>query len=128
MSSGRVLIVDDDEVIRECIACALSDEGYDVFAARNGAQALDLLDQAEAEGRPPDLILLDMRMPVMDGWQFAKHYQQRSGPKKAPIVVMTAATDAHARAAEVEIPLVIPKPFDIDEVLATVAGCIAHHR
>jgi two-component system, chemotaxis family, chemotaxis protein CheY len=92
----RVLVVDDDPDIGEFVSLALADEGYDVTTALNGRAAL-----GRAEERPPDLIVLDMRMPVMDGWEFARTYRERPGPH-APILVLTAARDAAERAKAIE--------------------------
>jgi two-component system chemotaxis response regulator CheY len=126
VAEGRILVVDDDEVIRACVSELLRDEGYEVENASNGVQALALL---AAEGAAPNLILLDMRMPVMDGWAFAREYRQRPGVH-APILVMTAAPDAAQRAAQIEAQAVLAKPFDIDHVLETVRRCVGappHH-
>jgi CheY-like chemotaxis protein len=109
-----VLVVDDDESIRQVVAAALQDEGYDVLQARHGAAALDQIDR-----KAVDLILLDMRMPVMNGWEFARAYGQRPGPH-APIVTMTAATDANRWSAEIGATGVLGKPFDIDDLLRAV--------
>jgi CheY-like chemotaxis protein len=119
--AATVLVVDDDAMIRSYVVEILADEGYVPEQARNGREALDLLDLRDREGRSrPDLILLDMRMPVMDGWGFAEAYRARPGPH-APIVVITAAHDAAARAAQVRADGVLPKPFDIDQLLDIVA-------
>ena len=110
----RVLVVDDDEFIRACVVDILRDEGYEVLDAPHGAAALALV-----EDLPPDLILLDMRMPVLDGWGFARAYHDRPGPH-APIVVMTAAQDAAQRATQVCSASYIAKPFQLDELLEMV--------
>ena len=114
MSGPRVLVVDDDEAIRAVIDEALSDEGYCVLTARDGADALRAVTAT-----PPDLILLDMRMPVMDGWAFARAYRELPGPH-APIVVVTAAEDAALRATQVEAEGYLAKPFEIGALLAAV--------
>ena len=111
---GPVLVVDDDEAIRQVVGMALSDEGYEVLTASDGADALLLAGQ-----RTPRVILLDMRMPVMDGWQFARAYRQTPG-SHAPIVVVTAAAEAARRAMEIEAEDVLPKPFRIDELLTVI--------
>src|SRR5262245_21035427 len=68
----RVLVVDDDTDIGEMVRLALTDEGYEVVFVQNGAEALDA-----SQSGPFDVILLDMRMPVMDGWAFAREYRAR---------------------------------------------------
>jgi two-component system chemotaxis response regulator CheY len=110
----RILIVDDDESIRDMIEIVLSAEGYAVRTAPHGQAALELVEEA-----PPTLILLDMRMPVLDGWGFARVYRQRPGPH-APIVVLTAARDAAARAAEIQADGYLGKPFNLGELLDLV--------
>lgn len=112
--SKRVLVVDDDESIRAIVEMALQDEGYVVRAAEHGAAALALID-----AWPPDVILLDMKMPVMDGWTMAAAYRQRPRPH-APIVVLTAAQDATRWAAEIAADDVLAKPFDLDNLFAVV--------
>jgi CheY-like chemotaxis protein len=115
MAQPRILVVDDDTSIRSFVEMALDGEGYAVSTANNGAQALTVSSQ-----QPPDLILLDMRMPVMDGWTFARRYRDQDGPH-APIVVITAATDAGERAAEIQADGYLGKPFDLDELLGLVS-------
>ena len=118
--TARLLVVDDDRVIRELVAEVLEGEGYAVARAANGAEALGWLAERRRLGEPPPtLILLDMRMPMMDGWTFAAEYRRSSGPR-APIVVMTAAADAAACAAEVGAEGVLAKPFGLDALLTAV--------
>jgi CheY-like chemotaxis protein len=113
-----VLVVDDDDSIRQVVVAALQDEGYAVLEAHHGAAALDRLARHRV-----DLILLDMRMPVMNGWEFARAYGQRPGPH-APIITMTAATDAGRWGAEIGADTILGKPFDIDELLRAVEVCL----
>jgi CheY-like chemotaxis protein len=112
----QILIVDDDVEIREMLRIALTEEGYNVLCASDGAAALAMLD-----GNHPSVILLDMRMPVMDGWAFARAYAARPGPH-APILVMTAAVDAARWAREVGAAASIAKPFDLNRLIDTVAA------
>ena len=116
MSAGkRLLVIDDDESIRHFIELAFGDEGYDVRGAADAHAALELLDQW-----PPHVILLDMRMPGMDGHGFAEQYRSRPGPR-APLVVLTAARDAAASARQVEADAWLAKPFDLVELIEIVA-------
>ena len=119
VATRRVLVVDDDRVIRQCIAETLSEEGYEAVTAANGADALALVKA----GLPPDLIVLDMRMPVMDGWGFAQAYRELPGPH-APILVITAAHDSLERVVELQAHDVLPKPFDLDQLVRVVRGCL----
>ena len=109
-----ILVVDDDPAIRELIEQALGDEGYAVLTAEHGAAALQIVASTT-----PAVILLDMRMPVMDGWTFARQYRAAYQPA-APIVVCTAARDAGDRAAQIGADGTLPKPFKLDDLLDTV--------
>lgn len=109
-----VLIVEDDQSIRDVIAIALTSEGFGVRVASNGLQGLE-----EIERQRPDVILLDMLMPVMNGWEFKNRYLLMSGPY-APIIVLTAAPDAASRAAEVNAEDYIAKPFDLKNLINLV--------
>ncbi len=110
---GTVLVVDDDTSILDTVSSILSGEGYDVVSASSGQEALD----AVARKRPL-LILLDMRMPVMDGWAVARAL--RGQGITVPIVVMTAAESAQRWADEVGAEGYLAKPFGLDELLTTV--------
>jgi two-component system, chemotaxis family, chemotaxis protein CheY len=114
----QVLIIDDDQEIREMVEYALMDEGYAVITAQHGAAALEVL-----ESEHPSLILLDMRMPVMDGWTFAAELRRRYADG-APIVVCTAAEDARRRAREVDAVGCLSKPFELDEMLRVVESVL----
>lgn len=115
----RILVVDDDESIRQFIEMALADRGYEIVTAEHGRAALERIEA----GRP-DLILLDMRMPVMDGWAFAQAYRKAPGPH-APVVVLTAARDAEQSANQIVADAFLPKPFDLRSLHDIVAGFLA---
>ena len=114
----RVLVVDDDDSTRGVLVEALADEGYVVMPAADGAAALALL-----EAWRPDLILLDLLMPGMDGWAFTEAYQQIA-PPHAPLVLLTAGTvGLEETVAGRPVPAaagVLPKPFILDDLLALV--------
>ncbi len=111
---GRpILVVDDDPEILAMLRDFLESEGLAVRTASNGAEALDALTELV-----PSLILLDMRMPVLDGWGFAKEYRERH--HSYPIVVMTAAESARRWAEEIGATGYIAKPFDVNELLQTI--------
>jgi CheY-like chemotaxis protein len=113
MHELRVLVVDDEADIRATVSAMLEIEGYDVDEAANGADALHAI-----EARPPDLILLDMRMPVLDGWAFASELRRRG--HRTPIVVMTAARDAARWAADIAATAFVAKPFGLDDLITAV--------
>jgi two-component system, chemotaxis family, chemotaxis protein CheY len=108
-----ILVVDDDPEILAMLRDFLESEGLPVRTAANGAEALDALDELA-----PALILLDMRMPVLDGWAFAARFRERD--LSYPIVVMTAAESARRWAEEIGATAYIAKPFDVNELLDTI--------
>lgn len=110
-----VLIVDDDAIIRELMRLVLTEEGFDVIEAPDGAAALELAGQAQ-----PALILLDLLMPVMDGWQFIESYYRRTGPP-APIIALTALALSEARPTlPGQVADVLLKPFDLVDLVEVV--------
>lgn len=108
-----VLVVDDDTSILDTVSSILSGEGYDVVSAASGKEALEAVARKQ-----PVVILLDMRMPVMDGWAVARAL--RSQGISVPIVVMTAADSAKRWADEVGAEGYLAKPFGLDELLMAV--------
>jgi CheY-like chemotaxis protein len=106
-----VLIVEDDDDLRDLLAAMLEEEGFEVDTARHGEEALE-----RASERMPDVILLDMKMPVMDGWTFAEEFELRYG-RAVPIVVMTAAEHAAHRALEIGAAGWISKPFRYEQLV-----------
>ena len=114
MPGDRILVVDDDESIRQIVRLCLSDEGYRVDEAANGEAALAALAEFQ-----PELILLDLRMPVMDGWEFARRYRLLPGPH-APIVAFVAALNAVQECADLDTAAILSKPFDLDDLLVAV--------
>ena len=110
----RLLVVDDDATIREMLEMVLESEGYEVVTAPHGEAAFVLLDQIS-----PDVIILDMKMPVMDGWTFAREFHARYDGG-VPILVLTAADDARRRAEEIGANGWIGKPFDVNALLEHV--------
>ncbi len=109
-----VLVVDDEADILGIVGEVLSLEGFLVHTASNGLEALQQIRREQ-----PGLVLLDMRMPVMDGWQFATQLRSQYSTR-VPVLVMTAAKDARARAREIEAEGYISKPFDIDDLVEKV--------
>jgi len=124
-------VVEDDNAIRRCVSEALELAGHDVVATTNGAEALAVLDTAprvpDTAAWRPDVILLDLRMPIMSGWEFTSRYRAQPGPH-APLVVMTATHDPYLWAADVAADAVLPKPFELEHLLDIVAGCTARTR
>lgn len=122
-AKGPILVVDDDSAIRATIVEILAAEGYETAGAANGAEALEMIER-----EAPRLVLLDMRMPVLDGWGLARALSERQ--LRLPMLVMTAAQDARQWAAEIGAVGCLAKPFDLVELLDAVervleAGCDA---
>ena len=113
MAPPRILVVEDDPSIREAVVFALRAAGYVVEEASDGRAALSLLTHT-----PVTLIVLDMRMPIMNGWEFAQAL--RAQGRHIPVLVMTAAADAQRWAAEIEAEAVLSKPFEIQALLDEV--------
>jgi CheY-like chemotaxis protein len=113
MKTKSVLIIDDEEGIRETLQLALEFEGYDVHTAANGEEGLEVLDQI----RRPCLILLDLMMPVMNGWEFAVALAKSELHKSIPVVVVSAF-DTQAQGLPVRG--VLKKPIDLSTLFDTV--------
>jgi CheY-like chemotaxis protein len=108
-----VLIVEDDEQVRDAIAEALQDEGYSVRSAANGREALDALRTWQSE---PRLILLDLAMPVMDGWEFLRERERQPRLAGIPVCAVTAAENLPG-----DVEHRIRKPFRLEDLLDVVA-------
>jgi CheY-like chemotaxis protein len=113
-SLGRVLLAEDDPLIADVVGSVLGEAGYEVIAAPDGAAAL-----AEVRARRPNLVLLDLRMPGLDGFAFARAYRDLPGPH-APLVLLTTSNDAEEHALALGAATWLSKPFDIDELVAAV--------
>ncbi len=120
-AAARVLVVDDDISIRDTVTTILAQEGYGVSGASSGDEALALLRTWR-----PTLVLLDMRMPGMDGWTVAR--LMRESGLQVPIVVMTAAESARHWAEEIGADAHLAKPFALEELLAVVERFMTDRR
>jgi CheY-like chemotaxis protein len=108
----RILVVEDNEDAREAMVALLQMKGYRAVPAANGQEALDYLHNAPV----PDLIILDLWMPVMDGWHFRDEQVKDPRLKKIPVIVVTALSDR----ADIDVNDIIIKPVDVDRLLTTV--------
>ena len=120
---ATILVVDDDTHIRDLVCEALDVEGYQVRGATDGKAALDLL----ATWRP-DLILLDLNMPRMDGWTFCEHQQEHPAISAIPVALMSAARNIRARPLPCEPVAILEKPFDLDDLLRRVADALVREE
>jgi CheY-like chemotaxis protein len=124
-----VLVVEDDDDLREMMAQLLTLEGFRTETVANGQEALAYL-----HARPrPDVILLDLMMPVMDGWEFRRRQQADPALASVPVIVLSALDQA--RAAKVDAAAFLKKPLDFDRLLDLVRGYChdaspggGHHR
>ena len=119
-TNRTVLVVDDDRGVRELLTRSLSFEGFDVMEAANGQDALTQL----RTGRRPGVIVLDLRMPVMDGWAF--RVAQRADPRIAriPVVILSGA-DAH-RFQEIEAVAALEKPVSLSQLADCLHRMVEH--
>jgi CheY-like chemotaxis protein len=113
-SRGTVLVVEDDHDIRVSVRTALEDDGFKVFTVTNGRSALDLLLRMTDL---PCLILLDLMLPVMDGWHFAAILQQEPRLSRIPILIMSAYESPPPPEAAVGF---VKKPVDADTLLSAI--------
>ena len=111
---GQILLVEDDRSIRVALQGILEDEGYGVATAENGRQALERL----RAGAAPDLIVLDLRMPIMDGWEFRA--AQKGDPLLARIPVLAVSADGSAKAAAIDAEAYLRKPLSTDALLNAI--------
>ena len=115
----RVMVIDDDNAVREILTLALQAEGYEVASASDGAEGLEKLAQRSA-----DVVIVDMRMPYVDGARFCRLYARQVGGG-GPVILMTARA---GRPTSIDLPGVVEtvtKPFDLDEVFGSVARVVA---
>ena len=114
--SKHILIVEDDHDVAQSVADVLEASGYSTGVAANGREALDYLEQHAQ----PDLILLDMMMPVMDGWQFREEQRKLPVLESIPVVIVTADGNARGKAAALQAAGHVGKPVTIDGLLNEV--------
>ena len=114
----RLLLVEDDSSIRFALSDMLTDEGFDVTTVVNGRDALEELRHAA----PPDVILLDLMMPVMDGWEF--RVEQRADPLLASIPLLAMSADLSAKARAIAADGYIRKPIDFPDLLRQLHGAV----
>lgn len=116
-AGGGILVVDDDMDIRSVVSELLSDEGYQVRTAVNGRDALATLSSWQ-----PDVILLDLMMPIMDGWTFLTTQQSNREIRCIPVIVMSASHSLSRDGERLAVADIVAKPFEIDTVLSKVAA------
>ena len=117
MARHCVLVVDDDEDIRESLRDFLEDHGYDTMGAGDGREALDKLDGNQVR---PCLIVLDLMMPVMDGRTFRDEQVRNPSLADIPVVIISAFRDSANVARDLRVPNHLPKPLNLDALLQMI--------
>ena len=121
-TKGRILLVEDEEVLRDSLGPFLESQGYQVSLAENGRAAMQLLEG----DRLPDLILLDLAMPVMDGWEF--RLRQKDHPRLGVIPVVALSADPSAQAAAISAQAYLRKPLHANELVDTIERVLMEAR
>ncbi|HUP45072.1 MAG TPA: response regulator [Thermoanaerobaculia bacterium] len=116
----RVLVVDDDASIRRMIVAALRRGPYEFFEAQNGKEGLDLM-----RSERPDVVVLDLMMPVVSGWDVLRERQAHPELQTIPVILISANRDPEiASAVDQGVCAFLPKPFDIGALSALVQSCV----
>jgi CheY-like chemotaxis protein len=119
-----ILVVDDDDSIRRMVQATLQRSGYEVCEARNGREAL-----AEMRGGRSDLVVLDLMMPEVSGWDVLKIRAEDEQLRRIPVIVASANRGPEiAEAVSGGICALLPKPFELDALRALVVSCLAHRH
>ena len=122
MANSKIMVVDDDSNICELLRLYLEKEGYDTILAENGTQALEKFDREK-----PDLILLDIMMPQLDGWQVCREIRKKS---QCPIIMLTAKGEVFDKVLGLELGAddYVVKPFEAKEVVARIKAVLRRQR
>jgi CheY-like chemotaxis protein len=118
-----VLIVDDDATITSVLEFLLADSGYEVRSAGDGRVALQLSEEWH-----PDLILLDLMMPVMNGWEVMTRLRANPEMRHIPVLILSADQNVARKAMDLGAEGYIAKPFDVDDLLSRVASLLKSHK
>jgi len=113
-----VMIVEDDDATRDALATLLEDENYRVLQACNGAEALQILNNADPGAC--QMIFLDLMMPVMNGWDFRQQQRRTSTLASIPVVLMSAGAQLAIASEDLDAAAYVSKPVVIDDLLAIV--------
>ncbi|HTY63894.1 MAG TPA: sigma-54 dependent transcriptional regulator [Acidobacteriota bacterium] len=121
--SGQILVVDDEEILRDVLSVLLSSESYSVDLAENGAQALEMIREKDY-----GVMLLDLMMPDVDGFQVLEELKNSENSPVAIVLTAYASIDRVMQAAKLNAFAFIPKPFKNDELLLAVKNAMAQHN
>jgi|SRR5450432_1274120 CheY-like chemotaxis protein len=112
-----VMLVDDDDDMRDVLATLLEEQHYDVVQAANGAEALRLLENGKGNC---NVILLDLMMPVMNGWDFRLHQRQSPALSKIPVVLMSSGAQIAFAVGGMDVAAYVSKPVEIADLIDKV--------
>lgn len=117
----KILVVDDEEDIRRFLGTVLREKGYEVLLAAEGEKALDLAGRER-----PEVVLLDIMMPTMDGWEVLRRLKADAATAEIPVVLVSARTEARARALTEGTGVVdfVEKPFSLHDLLRRIEGVL----
>ena len=105
---STILVVDDDDDLRDIVTMALEDDGYSIDTASNGVEAIRSADEHE-----PHAVILDITMPIMDGWEFLAQWRTRPAKRRAPVLVVSVVANQRT-AIEAGAQAYLSKPFDVE--------------
>jgi CheY-like chemotaxis protein len=117
LGTSRILLVEDDTDLREALSQILRDEGYEVEGAAHGREALDKL----RGGQRPCVILLDLTMPVMNGWQFRAEQREDPALSRIPVIVISAGHDLPSQMSALGLEEYVRKPIRLETLLHSLA-------
>lgn len=114
---ARILVVEDELTIREVLEDVLTGEGYDVRSVTHGREALEVL-----QAWPAEVVVLDLMLPVMDGWSFLQERQRAGIAPASRVLVLSASRQVRQTEAphNLGVDAALPKPFDLEEVLTCI--------
>lgn len=115
ISSRKILVVDDDPIIRDMMVDIFEIEGYPIQVARNGREALEILQDGNAY-----LVFLDLMMPVMDGTELCRYLDTQPQLRQRHAIIVMSALDNLAQVASLHIDSTMPKPFTVDDIMAAI--------
>ena len=118
-----VLVVDDDRLLLQAITIGLESHGYRTVTACNGTEALDVMRREN-----PCLVLLDLEMPDLNGWQFREQLRADARLAAVPVVLLSSRTDADRQARTMDLAAGLQKPIDLDVLYATVTAQCRRHN
>ena len=125
--AGRILVVEDDELLRTILQIVLTQEGFTVQLCSNGQDAKNTLSADRDRNELPEMVILDLTMPVLDGWQVAAWMDADPLLRDVPVVVTSATEEHGAAASALHADAYLVKPYDTDEILGVVALFTAHN-